>query len=393
MSTFKAALRVAAHHPIYICVYLVGLSLMGLFVILSAFGNVALTTHDSFDARVAVVDQDNSELSHAIYDKIGEDGTIVEVGDSDFALQDALATSQVNCIVVIPEGFGDDFAQAAKDGGELPALQIASGTRQDATALVSTELSAWLRLIGADMALQPEASVSDIVDNVASAADESVETRVVANTQTTTGASAFGSYLTFSSYALCSSVVVCAGVVFSTLADSDLRRRMLASPITPRETNASTLGAGIVMAVVAWAVTCGVGILGLMGYLTDVTAGQVALAVLAMLAYAMVPLAVAFLLSQFSASEDLINAIGNILGMVMSFLGGAWISLDLMSDGMRTAAMFSPSYWLKRAVDSALTTPNAQRIAADVGIILLFAAAIALVGIAVGRARRQTATA
>jgi ABC-2 type transport system permease protein len=375
MSTFKAALRVAAHHPIYICVYLVGLSLMGLFVILSAFGNVALTTHDSFDARVAVVDQDNSELSHAIYDKIGEDGTIVEVGDSDFALQDALATSQVNCIVVIPEGFGDDFAQAAKDGGELPALQIASGTRQDATALVSTELSAWLRLIGADMALQPEASVSDIVDNVASAADESVETRVVANTQTTTGASAFGSYLTFSSYALCSSVVVCAGVVFSTLADSDLRRRMLASPITPRETNASTLGAGI------------------MGYLTDVTAGQVALAVLAMLAYAMVPLAVAFLLSQFSASEDLINAIGNILGMVMSFLGGAWISLDLMSDGMRTAAMFSPSYWLKRAVDSALTTPNAQRIAADVGIILLFAAAIALVGIAVGRARRQTATA
>jgi ABC-2 type transport system permease protein len=147
------------------------------------------------------------------------------------------------------------------------------------------------------------------------------------------------------------------------------------------------------MALIAWAVTCGVGVIGLMGYLTDVTAGQVALAVVAMLAYALVPLAVAFLLSQFSASEDLINAIGNIFGMVMSFLGGAWISLDLMSDGMRTAAMFSPSYWLKRAVDSALTTPNVERIAADVCIILLFAVAIALVGMAVGRARRQTATA
>ena len=181
MSTFRAALRIAARHPIYIGIYLVGLSLMGLLVMTSAVGDATLAEHDSFDAHVAIVDRDGSALSRALRDVVAEDGQVVEVGDSEFALQDALATSQADCIVVVPEGFGESFAQAAREGGELPALEMASGTRQDTAALVEAELSSWMRLMGAGMALRPDASVAEVAQDVADASGERAETRVVAD--------------------------------------------------------------------------------------------------------------------------------------------------------------------------------------------------------------------
>ncbi|MCH4054105.1 MAG: ABC transporter permease [Atopobiaceae bacterium] len=389
MSTFRAALRIAARHPIYIGIYLVGLSLMGLLVMTSAVGDATLAEHDSFDAHVAIVDRDGSALSRALRDVVAEDGQVVEVGDSEFALQDALATSQADCIVVVPEGFGESFAQAAREGGELPALEMASGTRQDTAALVEAELSSWMRLMGAGMALRPDASVAEVAQDVADASGERAETRVVADEQASSGADVLGSYLSFSSYALCSSVIVCAGVVFCSLGGRQVRRRTLAGPVPERAVAVGSLAAGVVMALVAWAVVCGVGIAGLMPRLSDLAASQIALATLPMLAYALVPLALAFLLSQLSASEQAINAIGNIFGMVMSFLGGAWVPLDVVGEGVQAAARLCPCFWMTDAIGSALTVPDAARIAADIAIVCLFAAALAAVGMVVGRARRQ----
>ena len=44
-----------------------------------------------------------------------------------------------------------------------------------------------------------------------------------------------------------------------------------------------------------------------------------------MLVFALVPLALAFALAQLRMSEEGLNALGNIGGMLMSFLGGAWV--------------------------------------------------------------------
>ncbi len=90
MSTFKAALRVAAAHPLYIVIYTVFVSLMGVFVALSvASGSpdgpadvpAQGSAYEPYGAKVAVVDRDGSALSRALGDYLGGRYERVDVAD------------------------------------------------------------------------------------------------------------------------------------------------------------------------------------------------------------------------------------------------------------------------------------------------------------------------
>ena len=78
--------------------------------------------------------------------------------------------------------------------------------------------------------------------------------------------------------------------------------------------------------------------------------------------------------------------VGNLLGMLMTFLGGAWMPLSLMGPAVQTAAHFVPTYWVNDAIGKALaadlTSTVLGDIACDLGVTVLFAAAIAAVGLA-----------
>ena len=78
--------------------------------------------------------------------------------------------------------------------------------------------------------------------------------------------------------------------------------------------------------------------------------------------------------------------VGNLLGMLMTFLGGAWMPLSLMGSAVQTVAHFVPTYWVNDAISKALasdlTSTVLGDIACDLGVTVLFAAAIAAVGLA-----------
>ena len=91
------------------------------------------------------------------------------------------------------------------------------------------------------------------------------------------------------------------------------------------------------------------------------------------------------------AREELLNGVGNLLGMLMTFLGGAWMPLSLMGSAVQTAAHFVPTYWVNDAIGKALaadlTSTVLGDIACDLGVTVLFAAAIAAVGLALARTK------
>ena len=91
------------------------------------------------------------------------------------------------------------------------------------------------------------------------------------------------------------------------------------------------------------------------------------------------------------AREELLNGVGNLLGMLMTFLGGAWMPLSLMGPAVQTVAHFVPTFWVNdaigKALSSDLTSAVLGDIACDLGVTVLFAAAIAAVGLALARAK------
>ncbi|WP_317415581.1 ABC transporter permease [Thermophilibacter provencensis] len=398
MSTFRTALRVVAGHPIYLVLYVVFLSLMGVFVV----GDMGTATagekdgYAAYEARVAVVDRDGTALSCALAAWAGDAFEVVEVADEPLALQDAVATGQADCLVVLPEGFERELLDAARAGGEVPALEVAYGQDVQAGALAAQAASRWVSLAAAAAALEPQASASEVADLALVAAAERAEVSVRESEGALGGADRLATYLNFSTYSVMSSIVVVAGVSLAAFQRPELRRRTAAGPVSPARLSAGQVVACLVLAVAVWAWTCAVALASSAGALAGTDPALVACALGSVLPFALVPLALAFLLAQLGLSEDAVNACGNIGAMVLSFLGGAWVPLSMLPEAVQAAARLSPSYWVSQAVASALhaeaLTPElAAELGTNLGIVLLFAVTLFAVGLSLGRARRRAA--
>ena len=397
MSTFKTALRMALAHPLYLLIYTVFISLMGVFIAASVSWNSSqLTEYKPYDTNVIVVDRDNSDLSRALTKHLGSRFDLVTgVGDDMYDLADALAKSNsakgsADCVFFIPEGFEDDLVAAARAGEDLPKLDVTYGSGTMAAALSSAEASRWVSLAGTAAALEPAASNGDVARAAEHAAAKRAEVQIE-QVKVDSTATTLESYFNFGAYAIISSVIVSVGLVFSGMNEPERVRRMDASPVSERQRSLAVFAAAAVLTVCIWLVSSMMGVVGFAGAVAEVGVGRVCLALAATFALACTPLAVGFTLSSLGAREELLNGVGNLLGMLMTFLGGAWMPLSLMGSAVQTVAHFVPTYWVNDAIGKALasdlTSAVLGDIVCDLGVTVLFAAAIAAVGLALAHAK------
>lgn len=376
MSTFKTALRMALAHPLYLLIYTVFISLLGVFIAASVSWNSSqLTEYKPYDANVIVVDRDDSDLSRALTKHLGSRFELVTgVGDDTYNLADALSKSNsakgsADCVFFIPEGFEGDLVAAARAGESLPKLDVTYGAGTMAAALSSAEASRWISLAGAAAALEPAASNGDVAKAAEHAATERAEVEIEQVKVDSTAAATLESYFNFGAYAIISSVIVSVGLVFSGMNEPERVRRMDAGPISERRRSLAVFAAAAVITVCIWFVSSMMGVVGFAGAVAEVGAGRVCLA-----------------LSSLGAREELLNGVGNLLGMLMTFLGGAWMPLSLMGSAVQTVAHFVPTYWVNDAIGKALasdlTSAVLGDIVCDLGVTVLFAVAIAAAGLA-----------
>lgn len=399
MSTFKTALRMALAHPFYLLIYTVFISLMGVFIAASVSWNSSqLTEYKPYDTNVIVVDRDNSDLSRALTKHLSSRFDLVTgVGDDTYDLADALAKSSsakgsADCVFFIPEEFEDDLVAAAHAGEDLPKLDVTYGAGTMAAALSSAEASRWISLAGAAAALEPAASNGDVAKAAEHAATERAEVEIE-QVKVYSTAATLESYFNFGAYAIISSVIVSVGLVFSGMNEPERVRRMEAGPISERQRSLAVFAAAAVLTVCIWFVSSMMGVVGFAGAVAEVGVGHVCLALAATFALACTPLAVGFALSSLGAREELLNGVGNLLGMLMTFLGGAWMPLSLMGSAVQTVAHFVPTFWVNDAISKALaadlTSTVLGDIACDLGVTALFAVAIAAVGLALARVKSR----
>ncbi len=395
MSTFRSALRVAWRHPVYLVSYLAILSLMGVLVgrLVADQAAAAPSSYEPVRASVAVVDEDGSDLSRALASWAGSRFELVETNGAQ-EVQDALARSFVDCVLVLPQGFGQELLDAARTGDDLPNVQATYGTDVQTGVLAAQEASQWVSLAGSAAVLEPDAGAGVVGELATQAMGQRADVATLTNADAGDARTAAGAttYFNFSAYPIMSSVVVTVGLVLSVFSESEVRRRQGCAPVSPVRLDASLLGGCLVLALGAWAWTSILGLAVFADELSDVPAANLALLLVAQLAISLTPLSLAFMLSRLGLREQGLNAAGNIGGMVLTFLGGAWVPLSLMGEEVCTVAHFVPTYWVSDAVTTllgtgALTASDLARVGTDIGVATLFAVAIAALGLALSRAR------
>ena len=109
------------------------------------------------------------------------------------------------------------------------------------------------------------------------------------------------------------------GLVFSGMNERVRVRRMDAGPISERQRSLAVFAAAAVLTVCIWFVSSMMVVVGFASAVAEVGVGRVVLALAATFALACTPLAVGFTLSSLGAREELLNGVGNLLGMLMTF--------------------------------------------------------------------------
>ncbi len=386
MQVFKAALKTFFRHPIYLLVYVVWLSTMGVFMGLSV--NDVPSEEYLERPNVAVVDRDGGSLSQGLATFVLDNAVAVDVEDTERALQDAVMQERAHYIVIIPEGFSADFAAAAAAGEAAPKLQTVVSTQSASVTMMDSLVDDYLNVARTYTLALPDASQAQVVDRTNGAMEHSVDVDVVQVSEAQPVSYGFQLYLQFASYTILLSIAVCTAVVMSRFGRDEIRRRVGSSPIPQLSANLQIAAACLVITLVCWAFVAALGLAVFGGKLVGVDADVIASAISALFCYALFGLAFGFLIGQVTSNELVMNTASNIVGLAISFLGGVWISLDLVGEPVMTIAKFTPTYYYNEAIHSAFNPTSGgftPELLVNLGILLLFALAVFAIGLAVSR--------
>lgn len=391
MHIFKLAGRVALRHRGLLALYVLMMAAFG-FLMAAYVGDDA-SSYQETRPTVAVIDRDGSALSGAIADFVLGAGTPVELPDTAYALQDAAAKDLATYVLVIPEGYGDALIRAAREGGAMPTLERSVSFQGAQGSLMDEHVRAFAQRLFALLECT-DAAPSEVVSWAAEAQSARVEVGVTESS--TTGIPlGYLVFMQFSTYALFGGTAVLIACGMRSLAsDQPVHARLLAAgiPEALREAQQALACLGIGAAV--WAAMGVLGVLWCSGSLGGSDPMLIALAQVPLLALACVGAAYGYLLWGLGAKGDAVHAAGNMGSMVLTFLGGTWVSQASMGAAVTAVARLTPIWWVIHALSAVYAATEATgalvaSVAAQTGLVLLFAAAIAVAGAAIARARAR----
>lgn len=395
MPIFKTGLRIASAHRLYVSVYLVLMSLVGLVIGLTS-SQSASSTPSEWTPTVAVIDRDGSELSRGLRDYVVSRGDPQDVEDSTRALQDAVAGDRINYILVIPPGFGEQMRRSFADGASagaqdspVPQVEAAVSYSSAKGVFMDVQVNAFLDQVSDH--LRTGESLADALGAAREASSNTAPATLLDDSSSALS-KGFVIYSRFSLYPIFAFIVSSVMSVMIALNRRSVHMRLAASPSPTRSTNLGLLGVSGVLGLITWVWIMLLALVFFAPLSANSGVVKTGIVSLALLAYVAVAVAIAYLLGQLGWSENAANGFANLAGMLLSFLGGAWVDTELLPQGVVAVAKFTPAYWATRAIDDAAAMGDVEwtvlpSLLAPVGICALFAVAIMSVALMIRRSR------
>lgn len=393
MPVARIAIRLIGEHRVLFVIYVLLLSALGTF----AAGTLGPTTSQYQEATpvAAVIDRDDSPLSRAISGRVAEKSDLVVIEDSTAALQDAAARNYASYVLVIPEGYGADLVAAARAGIDAPELECVVSYTSASGSLIDERVRGFAQELYATAAAWPDASEAELAELVEGAQKTGVAVET-ANAETAGLPTTYLVYCQFALYALFGGVASIIGIGLADLRRPAVRQRIGACPVPGGAFDTQIAIAIVVAGVAVWAVNAGVGIALYAEELSQVPVALVALMLTILASLALVGMAFGFLIWQLGVRRELVHAIANITAMIITFLAGTWVPISNMTPAVLAVAQFTPGYWAVSAMQklveaTSVTGELVGGVLGNVGMVALFALAVTMAGLAVGRARRSVA--
>lgn len=390
MKVFEACGKVVKRHIGAFAMYFVIFIMLA--VVMSSFYVEKVSTEFSeMKMNYAVIQRDGaSPLFDGLTDYLRTHGTEIELEDRKDVLQDATFFMAVDCIVILPDGFHNAFFS----GTPLP-VQTVTTTETTKAYYVESLVDQYFNLTRIVGAAHPDWDESALAASVLTELSAGAE---VEKRQFSESAPVAESYHVFSRmlcYILLVLVTLCVSNIMMVFRRPDIRMRNLCSPLKARSMNFQIMLCSGLISLAAWLLLT---LFGFVLYGSDLTGthiGIIALITLNTFVMTLVALSIASLASLFIRNPSVQNAVCNMVSLSLCFLGGVFVPLEVLSEGILTVSRFTPGYWYATALDSicGLTSFDAAALSPvwrAMLIELAFAAALFCVALVVGKAQSQS---
>ncbi len=330
---------------------------------------------------LTLYDKDNTEASKKLVDYISANNDMVEVEDDKDKLIDALYITATNYVITINEGFSEKLAKGETEGLFEARYIHDSNTNK----LADDMLDSYVSTVNAMQASGME--LSEAQDAAVKVLSEKTEVEFETFSEDTSAKSA--GFFNYMPYIIMSLVVSSLCPVIIVMNNKEVAFRTKCSSYKESRINFQTILAAIVFMFVIWIFLMGLGVIKNEGIFT----GNLWFAVLNTIAFMIVCIAIAILLSTFGVSETALGFISQTLGLGMAFLCGMFVPLELLSKSVVAIGRFLPAYWYVRANNMICNMSgesfSLSKVMSFMGVELLFAAAIFAVAIAVRKQKKS----
>ncbi len=386
MSVFNAILKSLKSNIITIIVYL---SIFTIFGNMQARATVS-TQENVFEettVKVAVTDNDNSQLSQALVSYLESTQEVVDPRTDDpQVMNDNVRFLIYEYALIIHEGFEENI----KSGNIEDSLTyIAPGTTAS-QFLLTEKLNDYLQdvVIYLNSGYSEEEAIALTHDQMIKLSETNA---TVIDQLEENHRSFYTGMFTFNGYTLLMLLCICGACTLTFMKNRDVSNRISVSGMHFFTRNVATISAVLCIGFLITTFVIAVILLMSSQYSND------KLVFYALDAYSLmfVGLGMAYFICSITANENLINMVANMLVLSMSFLCGVFVDTQYLSTSIVKAAHFMPLYWYTTAIKYINDTPFNNILSRQFGVYLLIEILFALMfftaGMIISRKKEQYA--
>ncbi len=383
MQVFKVFCKVMLKHKTQFLMYIVIYMIISIAVSRSVQESKVME-FSKVSLKVAVDNRDQGELGGGLVSYLKEYNEIKKVPKNQEAVKDAMYYQEIDYVLLIPE----DFTEKIREGTGEEILEGTVVPGSSTAYLIENEIKQYL-----DTASMYLRAGMDSVSAVELTKEDMQQEADVNYLEKSDGESLPVGFHFFRYLPYVFMVVMILGLeaVMKTFRDKDLSARNKCSAMSFFNQNVQIILGCIFFTLVVYTLfmvmaLCLTGdyFFSIKGLLSAVNA----------LVFSICAASLAWLCVQFVRSMEGLTAMSNVFSLSFSFLGGVFVSLDLMSDGVRQAAKFIPSYWYVIAnneIQKVESFAEAGSVYQSYLVVLLFALAFFAVGLLANRMKLRTA--
>lgn len=377
MQVFKAFFKVLNKNKSALIIYVV--IYLGMTIIISnSLQETGEKDFSKVSLNIGIENQDQGEMGAALMDYLERHNSLKEVPDEKEALQDAMYYQEVQYVLVIPQDFSEKFAAGEREG--LLEGTVVPGS--SSAYLIENEIEYFLKTIS----MYLEAGYEKEQALALAAEDLELEPEVnfleESNKKQLPGGFYFFQYIP---YVFLIMMILGLGGVMKTFKNKDLAARNKCSAMSFLKQNVQMILGCMVYTIAVYLIFMVMACIYTDDYMFTL---QGALSALNAFVFSICALSVAYFSIQFVRNVAELNIMSNIFGLAFSFLGGVFVSLDVMSEGAKQVAKFVPSYWYviaNREIQSVTGWSDAGQVYQAFLVVLVFAAAFFTAGLLVNR--------